>query len=557
MSSEWNDPEASWQQSNQLNWGDESDEYEDSEPPPDAHEVEAHRSQIAQTQSSSANAASNVIEDDLADENAALDQSEDVQANDDEAQAGEPARTRFAAFREFGEHLLPIFIPLVLAGFTFLFILPLVLRDHYYIDAAHLWPVGLVIAVVAILQGTVLFYADTNDVYWSLAIGIGFCLFVLIGVFTVFGPTAALIVLLFFVVIAFIFLRMYMHRVQDGYVEIVNAFGTYARTLYPGINFQMPWETIAGTIETREIIWTCPEQQVQMSHDEDVRLKATVSYQLAPEDAHLIASRLDRWERDMHDLICSELQIIAGALHPDDFLPWPHASRSQQQYADIDEQLPWERISELLREKLSDKVALWGVQINSAQLRDITLTPHVPVAAASNAAAVAPAAPLGGSAQSQPALSQAQYASVELDNDATERIEQPFMSQPATAGFAQGNSIAASSPMRPGKIPDEQALIRAYKQVQMGKIKTPAVIRRLAANFQAIAADPVLNQNVSFNAESAAKTLNERADMYERHLAHTATAPNINQTMPMTTLYDTYSHDDDDDDGEVADEKFE
>jgi hypothetical protein len=533
MSSEWNDPGASWHQPNQPDW---DEEYEGiSSPPPSSDEDKDNRPPIANahTQSSSQNDEDDFVEDENADEDDG--NSFFAAANADEDDPFAPPHSRFAVFQQFGEHLLPIFLPLLFAGLTFLFVLPLALRNHYYIHADHLWPVGIVIIALAILQGTVLFYADTNDIFWSLAIGGGFCLFVLIGTFAILGPNVALILLLIFVVIGFVAMRLYMHRVQEGYVDIVYAFGKYTRTLYPGINFRMPWETINGSVQTREVVWICPEQRVPMSHDEDVHLKASVSYQLTPEDAHLVAQQLDMWEENLQNLVCNELQLIAGALSPDDFLIWPQGSHASQRGQDSDETLRWEHINHLLFEKLRDKVASWGVQINWVQIRDITLTPRAVYAASRDAMEHPETVPVGGAMQypggqySQSA--RPQYSTFDLDNDATERIEKPpNSSQQTSAAFSQDNP----APMRPAKIPKEEVLIQAYRQVQTGKITSAAAIRSIAANFEAVAADPVLNQNVSFNAALAAQTLYERADMYERQAYRSAPEISENETISMS-----------------------
>lgn len=524
MSSEWNDPGTSWQQPpKQVHWDEEYEEV--LSPPPDSDQDQEISSPISNARTQ-----------------LPFQNDGDEYANEDEDASLESDHSRFEAVQQFGEHLFPIFIPLLFAGLTFLFILPLVLRNQSYIHAAYFWPVGLIIIMLAIFQGTVLFYADTNDVFWSLAIGGGFCLFVLLGAFTLFGPTAAIILLLIFVIFSVVVIRLYRHRVREEHVDIVFAFGKYARTLNPGIHVRMPWETIIGSAQTRAVIWTCPEQRVPMSRDEDVHLKATVSYQLLPEDAYLVASQLDTWEENLHNLICNELQLIAGALTPDDFLIWPQGSQSfqhantHQKSQDMDEMLRWEHINHLLFEKLLNKAALWGVQINWVQIRDITLTPHAVYTAAMDEMEIPAAVPVGGAPQyrggQQSQSTRAQYSSFDFDNDATERIEQASMIAPPDAAmFSPGNA----APVRPAKIPREEVLISAYRQVQTGKITSPAAIRSIAEKFEAVAADPALNSSVSFNAELAAQTLYERADMYERHGYRSSPVVSENETISMSS----------------------
>src|SRR5947209_7288566 len=90
---------------------------------------------------------------------------------------------RFETLKKMGRSVAPVVTPLLFGGITFLFLLPLMRSGQFYLHVNHLWPVGLVIIAIVILQGMMLYYAGTNNVYWSLGIVGGFFLFLMIGCF--------------------------------------------------------------------------------------------------------------------------------------------------------------------------------------------------------------------------------------------------------------------------------------------------------------------------------------------------------------------------------------
>src|SRR5260370_34632011 len=66
-------------------------------------------------------------------------------------------------------------------------------------------------------------------------------------------------------------------------------------------------------------------------------------------------------------------------------------------------------------------------------------------------------------------------------------------------------------PAKPIQIPKEEILVKAYKEVQNGKITDPEAIRTIAAIFEAVARDSQASPSVSFDAEHAAKELYKKA----------------------------------------------
>lgn len=432
--------------------------------------------------------------------------------------------SRFDTLKKIGQQISPIVTPLLFGGITFLFLLPLMSSGQFYLHTDRIWPVGLVIVAVMILQGMMLFYAGANNVYWTLGIVGGFFLFLLVGCFVLFGPFSTLVLLVVLLIVSVIAARFSMHPVVEGSVDIVYAFGKYSRTLFPGLNFMLPWEKVFAHLQTKERQWTCPEQTAPVSRDEDVHFKAMICYQLMPEDAHLAVLQVEKWEEALQELFKTVLQNVAGHLKPSDFLAWPDKSRLHQSSdgslrlsnPEVEEATHWEHINLLLAQEMQDRVAAWGVMMNWVYIRDVTLTPRVPIN--TDAMINMNVAKAG----TPPVQAQAQRPPVSMGADSAGRAPTPPVvgkQSPQMAVKPQADARPAGPPVTPAapgtKHPKEEVLKNAYKQIQSGAITSPDVIRSIAANFQAIADDPEASQNVSFDAAQAARTLYDRAKLIE------------------------------------------
>src|SRR5216684_2715133 len=217
----------------------------------------------------------------------------------------------------------PVLVPLPFAILIFLFTLPFALRGQ-----AFLLPLPLAVLLIAlvVMQGTLLYYAGSNDTYWTLFVIIGYSLFLVVGTLAIFGFGASLILLIILLIIGTLLARRSILQVPEGYVDIVVIYGRYARTLYPGPNLKMPLEKVGSRLSTKEISWTCPEQVVKISRDEDVKLVATISYKLLPEDAHLASLQVDNWEVSLQKLFVSTMQSVINELTPSDFMNLPQGT---------------------------------------------------------------------------------------------------------------------------------------------------------------------------------------------------------------------------------------
>src|SRR5258706_340335 len=438
------------------------------------------------------------------------------------------------SLRNFGREYSPVLVALRFALLILLFTSIAGMRQ-----TPHLQTLPLVILLIAlsIMQGTMLYYAGSNEDLWLLCMIFGYSLFLIIGTFTVFGGTGAIILFILLLVLIVYFAQRGFRSVPEGYVDVIFALGRYTRTLFPGPKFIWPWEKVMQRMTIKEKLWTCPLQVVKISRDQDVRLIATISYQLLPEDSFL-AFGVEKWEESLHILFIGTLQAVINQLNPADFIPSPQGNssplRTTGPNAPIDptQETRWERINNALANRMQDRIAAWGVQVNWVRIQDITLIPHLAPAASP---------PPGMQVQARPAMAAGNYAA----NPGVQSTKQTVPAVPAGAAVGTAPLPSRDDPdqtlvmekktakdemvkPQPQEMLDPDAVTSispqaikvdilrdTYEAVRQGRITDPTTIRDAARRFEVIARDPEWSQKVDFDASRAASTLYQRAKMIE------------------------------------------
>jgi regulator of protease activity HflC (stomatin/prohibitin superfamily) len=412
-----------------------------------------------------------------------------------------PGGTRSLSTGKLGQFIRrfsPVLVPLPFAILIFLFTLPFALRG---LASLPLLPLAVLLLALVVMQGTLLYYAGTNDTYWTLFVIIGYALFLVVGILAIFGLGASLVLLFIFLIAGTFLARLSIRQVPEGSVDIVLMYGKYARTLYPGPNLKMPWEKVSNRVTTKEISWTCPQQVVKISRDQEVKLVATISYQLLPEDAHIAALNVDNWEASLQKQFVSTLQSVINELTPADFVNWPQGTytRTSLDINSIDAATitRWDRINNTLASRIQEKVAVWGVQVNYVRIQDITLIPLAP-SIKPGAGTTARQVPVDvgmtrGGYPPQAPPQQAQVVMKAAENQSEAIPVQPHLA-PAPASTAYIETLTES-----------------YDAVRAGRLRDPHLIRSIAARFEALANDP----SVAFDPIRAAQNLYNRAWSYE------------------------------------------
>jgi len=466
------------------------------------------------------------------------------------------SQTRLEALWGQTRQLSPVLAPLFFGGITFLFILPFVLNMRAYLSTIGSLPtglillaVGVVLLVFALAQGIMLYYAGPNDVLWSFGMAGGFALFLLTGCFAIFGLVPSVILLIVLVLLGYLLSRISIRPTPEGRVDIVEAFGKYSRTLFPGLNFVAPWEKIVLKLDTRVRVWTCPMQRVPVSRSEEVQLTAAISYQLMPEDAYLAVLYVSNWEKSLQELLITTIQEIVVDLSPDDLIAWPQSLHSRQASSSIHHGRQdggnWDRINKAVTIHMQEQVAQWGVQVNEVHIRDVSLVPHIPqMAGAMPQASVQPTKPNQGQQAPPKGTEGAAQATPRLAGGAqVPKSPQPV---PVKAHVAQAKvQVPAAPPPAPTPVVSPmpastptiskvETLTEAYEAVRSGRITDPETIREIADHFEGIANDPEERQRVDFDAGRAARTLRERAALIEEQMS--AEADFDNETQPDWTI---------------------
>ena len=446
----------------------------------------------------------------LADENLYSDDDKDVVPLEDDDLQQFPS-TSEGRFKSLGQRAMPIIVPLVFGGLTSLFTLPLIAEKRAVTPPGNIWLVVAFILVVTIAQIIMLFYADTNNSLWVMATVGGFFVFLLIGTFAIFGPAAGLIMLIALIVLAGVMIRYYFRPVSEGFVDVVYGFGKYSRTLYAGPNMLLPWEKRAYHLKVKEVQWLCPMQRIQLSHDYDVMLRATISYQLHPEDAHLAVTQADNWESNLRELLITTLQTISTTFSPEDFVSWPQGLQTPSTDSESAKSLARrESINNYLYQQVRDKVALWGVMVHWVKIRDVMLAPrHANIQPESILST--PATSFDPEEQTQPKITLPAPQEVQSGSAGGASVSALKESKPEQETPPSTPPSVPASPKPPG----EEVLVKLYREVQNGKITDPETIREIAASFMTVADDPEASQGVSFDAARAAANLYEQAEKYE------------------------------------------
>jgi chromate transport protein ChrA len=413
----------------------------------------------------------------------------------------QPQDTRPSVMHGFSQMLRrfsPVLVPLPFAILIFLFTLPFTLNGKSYLQPL---PLAVLLIAIVIMQGTLLYYAGSNDTYWTLFVIIGYALFLVVGTLAIFGSVPALILLIALLTIGTLLARRAIVQVPEGNVDIVKMYGKYARTLYPGPNLKMPLEKIDKRLNTKDISWTCPEQVVKISRDEDVKFIATISYKLLPEDAHLAALQVANWEDSLQKLFVSTAQSVINEMTPADFINNPQGTQSRTlvdiKSIDAATITRWDHVNDVLAKRVQDQVEKWGVQVNYVRIQDVTLIPHLSpsVNPSWRQAPVDVGATRGG----YPTASQPQQA---------QNIAKPVENQPAPM-VLQSPPVNPPAPVSAASI---EVLKDSYEAVRSGRLRDPRTIRDIAARFEALADNP----NIDVDAFKAAQILYHRAWVYEQ-----------------------------------------
>jgi SPFH domain / Band 7 family len=426
----------------------------------------------------------------------------------DDEEWGKPSLFSRDSLRQLARQLSPVLVPLPFALLVFLFSLPADLRSQPHVPVVLL---ALVLLALVVIQGTALYYAGSNDSLWTLYTILGYAVFLLVGAFALFGMAGALLFFAILLLISVIVGGRAVRQVPEGHVDLVFSFSSYQRTLFPGLNFILPWEKVQSRLNTQETTWTSPMVRVNISRDQDVEIVATLTYQLVPEDAHIALLNMQDWKDTLHQHFIGTLKSMVKELSPADLVAWSHHVNDHstdievETFIDATAMTRWDRLNVMLRSRLQDQMAMRGIMVNLVHFQDITLIPHL--------------SPVSG----PPPGMQIRPAQAALVDTGAARSANP-MPRPVANPVAAPLSKPPVSPTPPN--PEVfNAMVDMYNSVREGRVTDIKVILDLAARFDAIASHPEASQQFNYDSERAAHNLYQRARVLKAAETHRAGDP--------------------------------
>lgn len=377
------------------------------------------------------------------------------------------------------------------------------------VDPRVLTRLFVVYLVLGTLYGLGLYFAPDASRWWLVLVS-GFAAYIIATCAVIGGATAGVVSGVIIGAIALRYAFTHRLRVEAGHVTLTRLAGAYHRTLLPGWAVLTPGERTIATLDTTERRYTCPTQRSGISIGEGeayvARAAATVSFNLLPREAYHAVTAPDRWEREMHDLVCTAL---------DESLTYWGTEMIRTEGA-----APERLLARTFLDHLRSQARERGVHVIWVSVRDIWLAPEgetLPVdewdtdATDEDEDDLEPAnygvsrypAPSSRPAQTPPLAPHPRPTGMPFDDEED-------VGARATTATAEGADVPEIDPSNAAEV-----LADAYDAVREHRIQDPATIRQIAKAFLHVASDHDLNASFPFDAMSAARILMDQAKHIE------------------------------------------
>ncbi|HEY7357791.1 MAG TPA: SPFH domain-containing protein [Ktedonobacterales bacterium] len=391
---------------------------------------------------------------------------------------------------------------------------------------------AFIFAAIGVIQAVVLLYAP-NDAFWTVGVVGGFLVFVSAIFFIFFLPIFALILSILLLSLGGVALRERYYPVKEGTVAVMGLFGRYNRTLQPGFNLRIPGEKLLGVVETQSSRYETRVPPITLVSGEQIMLGVAMTYQVVPGEEHLAIRLTKDWQKPIQQQLQAVVQDEISILSIQDFRHTGGAYTPPGGYAAADVEddqgaSPLERINERLTNAMSMKVADRGVAIHEVKAR-LLGPPQLPGGAPAAQQQALPAsfrpAPSAHPTVALPFTPQgAGQAAGDALQGTSDAGSLPFLAAPAgMVGYQVPSMYPPGQPVAPPALEvggpqinaqpepmsllSAQALAEAYDAVVRHRITDLATIQRIISQFEAVAADPDLSQEVPFDAAAGARYL--------------------------------------------------
>jgi len=407
----------------------------------------------------------------------------------------------------------PWLVPLVFVVFFFFLVLA--------IKPASAGPLLFIFAAIGVLQAVVLLYA-AMDVLWVLAVISGFVVMAAMTFFVFFQVFFAILLSILLLAVGVAALRERYYPIKDGTVAVMGLFGKYNRTLQPGFNLRIPGEKLLGLVETHQMRYDLRSLALSLESGEQVVVDVALSYQVVPGEEYLAIRNTQDWREPIHEQLLAAVQDVVSILSADDFRPRSATNPTQKMAKDAspglgsDEQEyhPLKRINDLLTSSMRELVADRGVAVHTVRLV-LREEPRLPGQAHGGRPAPPMAHPAPGYPPAPPPTTLFPPGGRRTETSAGPLPPLVFPGQalplpsatPVSPPARGGGALPAAGSSPAPVVISPQALAETYDAVLRRRITDLATIRRIVAQFEAVANDPVLSEQVPFDAAAGARNL--------------------------------------------------
>ncbi len=446
------------------------------------------------------------------------------------------------------------FLPVVLVLLSFIGVSVASLNGGMRLPPQALGPLFLIFAAIGILQSGALYYADANanDTAWVLAVAGGGVAFLSAVCFALFAPSFFLTILL--LLVGCLLLRRYTCVVKAGMAAVMGRFGKPTRTLHAGFNLRAPGERVLGYVDIGPKRYEIPLVLLRLRSGEQVKLRVSVLYEVIPGQEHLAVRSTKNWNTPIQQGLARAVEEVISMLTADDLIaasarvqvgaPPGRASDTgamNTPFSDLDDQV---------KNALQAQVAERGVEIQSARVhlidgpraqagaRPAPLTARVVSASEGpHPTILLPADQTGvgrvveGSGQALPHLVAPPPMITHVAGMATSSTDGRQASAQGEraslfSGPGAGKSLSLVPPSGMGvrfsganpapPLLSLRQLKQFYNDIVQQQITDSSTIRRIVAQFEAVAADQALSDQADFDAAAAARNLRQHLASLER-----------------------------------------
>lgn len=155
------------------------------------------------------------------------------------------------------------------------------------------------------------------------------------------------------VILAVLLVKVTIKAVSQGSEYIIERFGKYNRTLYPGLNFIMPFiDKVANNVSMKETVLNIRKQEVISKDNASVQVDGIAFFQVL--DSKNVTYVINNLPIALENLVITNIRTVMGAMALDEML----SNR--------------ETMNSKLLNVLNEATDPWGVKIVRVEIKDIT-----------------------------------------------------------------------------------------------------------------------------------------------------------------------------------------